>query len=106
MEKKHSIQLKCPLSSVHICVSVCVQVDNCLRLHASRCGRKYEAVPSSGINSRNSAGLISVETTTSVSVVVRKRKSFEELNFAPNVSVYCVTVYCIRGSASTFESGQ
>lgn len=44
------------------------QASRCLWLHVNRWGRKYEAVPSSGISSRNSVGLISMATTTSVSV--------------------------------------
>ncbi len=59
----------CVCACVCVCVCVCVfQAIRCLWLHDSRKGKKYKAVPSSGISSRNSAGLVSMATTTSVSV--------------------------------------
>lgn len=56
-------QINVKQTSSHVC-----QATRCFWLHVNRWGRKYEAVPSSGISSRNSAGLISMATTTSVSV--------------------------------------
>lgn len=51
----------------------------CFWLHVNRWGRKKDAVPSSGTSSKNSAGLVSMATTTSVSASIVTQRGSDTL---------------------------